>query len=157
MAVARTNPLKPGVYWIDVWAPSPAKPKWPNGRPIMQRWVDANAITVIATVDREVLPSGTLDPRPGANPLPYRDFWKFQVLSSPTPFPFKELGFPEIRKLAAPAQVTAADTAFHSDDVVQKPPPEPLFDWSGALGLVPEDVKKIAIIAALAYLFKESK
>ena len=138
MATARTNPLAPGVYWIDVWAPSPARPTFKNGRPAMQRWVDANAFTVIATVDREVGASGTIDKRPAANPLPFRDFWKFQVLKAPTPFPFAELGFPTIRKLAPPEKVTAADTAFGSDDTVTKPPPEPMFDFgavfSAALG-----------------------
>lgn len=143
MAVARTNPLAPGIYWIDVWAPSPARPAFKNGRPAMQAWVDRNAFTVIATVDREVGSSGTLDPKPKDIPIvpgpaqqamPFRDFWKFQVLKAPSPFPFSELGFPTIRKLAPPEQITAADTAFKSDDTVTKPPPEPMFDFGAVLG-----------------------
>jgi hypothetical protein len=131
MAVARTNPLAPGVYWIDVWAPSRGSPKTPNGRLVMQQWEDANAFTVIAT--KEEFTDGVLKP-PAEGGRPFRYFYKFQVLKAPTPFPFAQLGFPTIRKLAPPEQITAADTAFKSDDTVTKPPPEPMFDFGAVLG-----------------------
>jgi hypothetical protein len=119
----------------------------------MKAWVDANAFTVIATVDREVGPSGTIDKRPSANPLPFRDFWKFQVLKAPTPFPFKALGFPTIRKLAPPEQVTAADTSFGSNDTVTKPPPEPMFDF----GAVFEGLSGPILIIGALLLLSQSK
>lgn len=152
MALARKNPLAPGVYWIDVFKPSPAKPQWPNGDLHMQRWLKENTDVVIASVEREVGPSGTIDKRPQANPQPFRDFWIFQVLSAPTDFPFRELGFPTIRKLAAPADVTPADTAFKSDDVVQKPPPEPMFDFGAVFQAALGDAGPWLILGGLILL-----
>jgi hypothetical protein len=52
-------------------------------------------------------------------------------LSPPTAFPFRELGFPEIRKLGGPSEITAADTAFRSDDTVRKPIVPPWDPFAG--------------------------
>lgn len=155
MAVARTNPLQPGVYWIDVFRPSPARPTFPNGDVHMRRWLGQNNNVVIAT--RTEFSDGTLDKRPEANPRPFRDFWIFQVLSAPTNFPFTALGFPTIRKLAAPEQVTPADTDFKSDDTVRKPPPEPMFDFAGVFNLAAGELTPLLIIGGLFLLFQNSK
>ena len=146
MASARTNPLKPGVYWIDVFSPSLTKPKWPDGQKVMKEWEAANAFTVIAS--SEEFNTGT-----GSTPAPRRNFWKFQVLKSPTAFPFKALGFPTIRKLAPPEQITAADTSFGSNDTVTKPPPEPMFDF----GAVFEGVSGPLLLLGLVFLLSQSK
>lgn len=146
MALARTNPLEPGVYWIDVWGPSLFLPKYPDGRLVMIRWLEANGDKVIE--EHEDFASGTKD-----NPQPHRWFYKFQVMKAPSPFPFKELGFPTVRKIAPPEQIKPEDTAFKSDDTVRKPPPEPLFDFS----FVGDSLTPLLILGALIFLFKESK
>jgi len=138
--LAKQNPLAPGVYWLDVFSPSIAAPQTPNGELVMRGWLQANTNAVRVTT-REEHAEGTLTPpsSPGAFPwltgpatvsgAPYRYFYVFQVLSTPLPFPFAVLGYPTISKLAPPEQVTSADTTITSDDVIQKPPPQPLFDF----------------------------
>lgn len=149
MAVARANPLALGVYWIDVWAPSLFLPHYPSGLPTMRAWLEANADRVIE--QHEDFNEGSKE-----NPLPQRWFFKFQVLRAPTDFPFAKLGFPEIRKLAPPAQVAPADTAFKSDDTVRKPPPEPMFDFAGVLETVSPWLLA-GLVLLLISEFKESK
>ena len=149
MTVARTNPLEPGVYWIDVWGPSLFLPNYRDGLPTMKTWLAANADKVIE--EHENFNEGT-----ASNPLPSRWFFKFQVMRAPTAFPFTALGYPEIRKLAPPEAVTPADTAFKSNDTVRKPPPEPMFDFSAAFEHVPPWILA-GLVLLLFSQFKESR
>ncbi len=143
MTVARTNPLAPGVYWIDVWRPSPVMPNTPDGEPAMQTWL---AQPTVKTLTREVHADQTLD---SGSPAPFRIFYVFQVTGSPVAdFPFTALGFPTVQKLGGPEVITSADTAVTSDDTVQKPPPEPLFDWAP----LTEAVKGVAIVGGGLWL-----
>lgn len=126
MALERSTPLRPGVFWIDIWMPSPtagrpaAGPGSVDGRPIMSRWFEQNVGKA------EIL---KIEEKIGAASQPLRHWYLFQVKQTgTTPFPFRDLGFPTIQKLGAPDVIQPQDTNVTSDDTVTKPPPEPLFD-----------------------------
>lgn len=122
---ARSNPLAPGVYWIDVTAPF-ASSTAEDKEAIFRGWLQASGSEV-----RE------LNTEPGETILPGGIFvvWhSFEVLGTPAPFPFTRLGFPTVVKLASsPGGVTRADRATSKSDVVQVPAPGGLGDFMGDL------------------------
>ena len=142
VTVARSNPLALGVYWLDVFSPSPtgSTPNQVDGLPTFKQWISDNAGAVTITKNEEFPVTGQ----------PLRNFYVFQVSAPPSEFPFAKLGFPEIVKLGAPDQIKPADTQVTSDDTVRKPPPEPLFDTS----IFTETVKGIAIVGGTLFVLQ---
>ncbi len=116
MTQARTNPLAPGIYWIDVWKKAPLNETKPpsdiNGEFEIQNWMELNPDAVKLRSKQEFAVTGQ----------PLRYFVVFQVLAAPTPFP-NILGFPTIVRLGTPEELENAAIPV-SDDTVQKPPPE---------------------------------
>lgn len=117
--LARSNPLAPGVYWIDVVRPFGSAPVHDN-EPTFQDWAAAGGVRLLNEVHAETI-------SPGGRVLVWHSF---EVFGTPAPFPFRELGFPTVVKLAsAPGGVTAADRATTLHDVVQTPEPAGLGDF----------------------------
>lgn len=116
MSTVRVNPLPLGVYWLDVFSPSPARPEIANGEIPLADWLTMNPFAVKVT-RREAFTDGAL------TNSPFRFFYVFQVLKPPSNFPFEKLGFPTIVKLGAPDAIPAG-TTITSAETVQKSPPE---------------------------------
>lgn len=153
MSTVRQNPIPLGVYWLDVFAPSIGSPNTANGEVYMRAWLLENP-SAVQVKNREEKTAGTLTPPPGifgdlfgtgpftVAPAPFRFFYVFQVVKSPTNFPFEKLGFPSVVKLGAPEVISPADTRVTSDDTVQKPPPETM------LGTLKESLGDAGMLAA---------
>lgn len=108
MAVVRSNPVPPGVYWVDLFRPSDSQPDRPDQLATFDAWRRANAdrVKVITTEEFE-------EPMGGG---PLRTFVILRVAATPTDYPFRELGF------LNPAHADVQS----SDDTVSKPePPSP--------------------------------
>lgn len=122
MAVARANPIAPGVYWLDVFRPFGSSTVEDQAIHFTA-WVGASsgAVKVLKRETKEILPGGD-----GANRDRLRIWYLFEVKGKPAAFPFDKLGFPTVQKLAADG-ITPADRAATSDDTVTKPQPGGLF------------------------------
>lgn len=133
MAVARSNPLAPGLYWLDVWHPTQSASKVRNGEPAWLAWVRANTGKVVV-----------LKSEPRDEPLlggGAGTFNVFRVTAPPSAFPFAALGFPE----------TTTNPNLGAGDTVQKPPPEPTFDFSFLTDAL-QGVSGPVVIIGLIYL-----
>lgn len=105
MAVARSNPIPPGVFWVDVF---PNKQDQEN---VFKGWVSASPDVTVLSTER------------GAEANP-RIFTVFEVRGkNVAQFPFAFLGFPTVVKLAKDGPITEKDRQTKSDDTVQKPEP----------------------------------
>lgn len=94
----RSNPIPPGIYWVDVFEPS---------HQAFIEWKTANKTTVIirSTVHHEADSGG-----------PSRDWVLFEVKADTPRWPLSaKLGFPEIAEKGKETK---------EEDTVQKPPPE---------------------------------
>jgi hypothetical protein len=87
MAVAKTNPLPNGLYWIDLFSPTSSAPNTKDGALVFTAWTKANAgrVKVRRT---ETFP----EPALGG---PIRTWVMFEVVGPPGAFPFG-LGYPSI-------------------------------------------------------------
>jgi len=87
MAVAKTNPLPNGLYWIDLFSPTSSAPNMKDGAIVFTSWTKANAgrVKVRRT---ETFP----EPLLGG---PIRTWVQFEVIGPPGAFPFG-LGYPSI-------------------------------------------------------------
>jgi hypothetical protein len=83
MVQARSNPLAPGLYRIDLFSPTPQSPEVRDGVPIFGKWRKANA----AHVRVLECASWSTDPR--------QTRVQFEVVAPPGAFPFGQLGLPE--------------------------------------------------------------
>jgi hypothetical protein len=110
MAVARTNPIPPGLYWIDLFSPTSSSPTTKDGVPIFAAWARANKGRVAVVTTQEFGEPGFGGPK--------RTWLSFRVTSPPGAFPFG-LGFPTIADDGA--ATTSEDTA-HAP-VVEQPDP----------------------------------
>jgi hypothetical protein len=125
MAVARANPLLPGVYWLNIFRPFGApRANLPDQDPPFLEWVAANQPNV-HVLRRELDDTVTADNRVGV-------FYVFEVGpgAAEAKFPFVKLGFPQIQKLAsAPGGITDTDRAVEAKDTFQAPEPAGLGDF----------------------------
>jgi hypothetical protein len=87
MAVAKTNPLPNGLYWIDLFSPTSSAPNTKDGAAIFAAWTNANRGKV-AVRRTETFP----EPDLGG---PIRTWVLFEVVGPPGAFPFG-LGYPTI-------------------------------------------------------------
>lgn len=87
MAVAKTNPLPNGRYWIDLFAPTASSPNTKDGGAIFSAWVKANGGRVVVRQTQTF-------PEPGFGG-PIRTWVLFEVLGPPGAFPFG-LGYPTV-------------------------------------------------------------
>jgi len=87
MAVARTNPLPNGLYWLDLFSPTSSAPNIKDGSQVFEGWVRANRGAVLVKRTEQF-------PEP---PLggPIRTWILFEVVAAPGAFPFG-LGYPTI-------------------------------------------------------------
>jgi hypothetical protein len=123
MAVARANPIAPGVYWLDVFRPFGSSTVEDQAIHFTA-WLGASggAVKVLKRETREIIPGGG----EGGNRDRLRIWYLFEVLGKPAPFPFDKLGFPTVQKLAKDG-IKPSDRDRTSDDTVQKPEPGGLF------------------------------
>lgn len=133
-AVARTNPIPAGRYWLDVFTPSPAGHA--DSEAVFSRWLGENFGRVVVR---------TTETFPGP---PLRNWYLFEVLAgaTPTAFPFVALGFP----------TKAGPEVKSSGDTVQRPPPEA----GGAVEALLQTLRdNAAVVAAIAVgvLFARSR
>lgn len=133
MAVARTNPLPRGMYWIDIFRPTAAS-SIRDGEPTFLDWTEDNFGKVVV-LKREVFPSVTATPT--------RIWYLFRVTAEPTDFPFRELGFPTI----------TGDPELSSDDVAHKPAPPTPGEVFDEIVDTAADIGKLLVLAALVYLW----
>lgn len=139
MALQRTNPLPLGAYWIDLFRPTTSRPDQKDQLPRFEKWIQDNggAVRVISsqTFDEDLLGG------------PIRAFVIFSVRQSPpVPWPFRELGFPNISDRSVQS----------SDDTVQKPPPEqPPGFFEGFLGGM--STGTLLALAALWYVSSNNR
>jgi hypothetical protein len=123
MAMATTDPLAPGVYWIDLFPEGTGQGGVPqDGEAIFDAWAAApdGAVTVVSK-------------ERGAE-ANVRLFTVFEVNAAPAPapmpFPRTQIGSPTIQKLAsAPGGITPGDTQITSASTAQSAPPGGLGDW----------------------------
>jgi len=146
MAVAHTNPILPGVYWLDVFRPF-------GSSTVHDQDVDfggwlAASKGAVKVLKREL---GTVIPgadEQGNNRDRLHIFYLFEVVGAPSAFPFDKLGFPTIQKLAS-AGITPADRNVKADDTAQAPQPAGLLDsLPDFSGLIP--IVLLVLLAQLA-------
>lgn len=87
MAVAKTNPLPVGLYWLDLFSPTASSPSTKDGPAIFNAWTLANRGRVAVRRTEEF-------PEPSSGG-PRRTWILFEVLGPPGAFPFG-LGYPTI-------------------------------------------------------------
>lgn len=137
MPVAHTNPILPGVYWLDVFRPFGSSSA-PDQDVAFAGWLGESkgAVKIIKRELGNVLPGEDAE---GHNRDRLHIFYLFEVVGAPAAFPFDKLGFPTIQKLAS-AGITAADRNVKADDTVRAPEPAGLFDslpdFSGLIPIV---------------------
>lgn len=108
MAVARTNPLPNGLYWIDLFSPTSSAPNTKDGAAIFAAWSRANAGRVLVR-RTETFP----EPDFGG---PVRTWILFEVTQPPGAFPFG-LGFPTIT--TDPNESSTSATLPETPDLLQ--------------------------------------
>jgi hypothetical protein len=144
MAVARTNPLGPGVYWIDLF---PQDRRGDQER-IFDAWASDNA-NVVHVIRKERGAEANV-----------RLFTVFEVVAGTlVPFPFTLLGFPTIQKLGA---VTPADREVKSSDTQRAPDPVDVsLDQFGAalhkLADFGEGLGLLVLLAGALYFAKKGR
>jgi len=149
MAVARGNPIAPGVYWLDVFRPFGSSTV--DDQAIhFTAWLAASsgAVKVLKRETREILPGGAS----GANRDRVRIWYLFEVTGKPAAFPFDKLGFPTVQKLAKDG-IKPSDRERTSDDTVTKPQPAGLFDGFPSL----DPTIAFLILAALAFAARKNR
>jgi hypothetical protein len=137
MALAKRDPLAPGVYWIDLFPNSATG----DGERAFDSWVSNNG------------PGVTVLRKERGAEANVRIFAVFKVSGAPPalPFPRKLVGSPTIQKLAS-AGVTAADLEIKSDDTVRKPEPAGLLD-----SLANMDPRAVLVLLAVVILLTQKK
>lgn len=155
MSLERSNPLRMGVFWIDLWSPplGQAPTQQNNTYPAFVEWLNGNAdrVRVLKHEGLHSALNGMNDPwAQGRVDQPQRDWVLFQTLSADTsPFPAGKVGFPTIQKIGAPEVITPADGQVTSGDTVQRPPPDDLIgDFLDGL----KTFGGVAIALALGFL-----
>lgn len=132
VAVARSNPIPPGVFWVDVF---PNKQDQEN---VFKGWVSASPDVTVLKTERGAEANS-------------RIFTVFEVRGpSVAAFPFAFLGFPTVVKLAKDGPITEADRQTQSDDTVKKPEPTGFGELSSLFSSVNPTL--LLILAGL-YLF----
>jgi len=86
MPQVKTNPLPNGLYWIDLFSPTPSSPTTKEGPPIFHAWAKTNSGKVLVRRTEEF-------PEPAAMGGPRRTWILFEVVAPPGAFPFG-LGYP---------------------------------------------------------------
>lgn len=144
MALARNDPLLPGVYWIDVFPNSPRG----DGEKVFDKWAsDSSHAVKVLRKERGA----------EANVRIFAVFAVAQGVPPPFPFPRTLVGSPTIQKLAsAPGGVTAADLEVKSDDTARKPEPSGLEDSVRSFLEDLSPVGKLLIVGAVVYLISQS-
>jgi hypothetical protein len=127
VAVVHSNPIPPGVFWVDVF---PNKQDQEN---VFKGWVNASPDVTVLRTER------------GAE-ANQRIFTVFEVRGkNVSAFPFAFLGFPTVIKLASQGPVTEADRQTKSDDTVQKPEPTGFGELSSLFGSIDPTLLLVAL------------
>jgi hypothetical protein len=145
MALAKADPLAPGVYWIDLFPNGPRG----DGEKIFDKWAadSAHAVKVLRK-----------ERGAEANVRLFTVFAVAQGAPPPFAFPRNLLGSPTVQKLAsAPGGVTQADLDVKSDQTVRKPEPAGLSDEVSSFfeNLDPRFV--LVAIAAVIFLTQKNR